>query len=178
LVNIPNLITLGRLVLVPTIVWLLIGNYYVTTFWLFVAAGISDAIDGFLARQFNAATELGAYLDPLADKALLVSIYVVLAVKAELPVWLAVMVVSRDVLIVGAFLLAWVINRPIDVRPLWISKANTFAQIVLAAVALADLAHRYDLNQIRVALIAIVAILTVSSAGAYLVGWMRHTARP
>ena len=175
--NIPNLITLGRLVLVPTIVWLLIADFYVLSFWLFVVAGISDSIDGFLARQLNAMTELGAYLDPLADKALLVSIYVVLGVKTEIPVWLAVMVVSRDVVIIGAFLLAWIIDKPVDVRPLAVSKANTFAQIVLAGVVLAALASGYELVPARTILVAIVAILTVGSAAAYLVSWAHHTAR-
>ena len=177
-VTLPNIITIARLILVPTIVWLMISNEHVFAFWLFVLAGVGDSVDGFIARQFNLATKLGAYLDPLADKTLLVSIYVVMAAKAEVPVWLTIMIVSRDALIIGAFLLSWVMDRPVEVRPLLISKLNTFAQIVLAALILADLASAdLGLAMTRNVMILIVAILTVSSAGAYLVGWARHTGR-
>ena len=80
-VTIPNLITIGRLFLVPFTVWLIVQGDAVTAFWIFILAGISDAVDGFLARQFNLRSKLGAYLDPLADKVLLVSIYVTFAVS-------------------------------------------------------------------------------------------------
>ena len=111
-------------------------------FIVFVIAGVSDAIDGFLAKRFDMATELGAYLDPLADKALLVSIYVTLAMLGKMPAWLTIVVVSRDIMIVGAIVLSWVLGKPVTIRPLRVSKLNTAAQIVLAALVLGSLGLR------------------------------------
>ncbi|MGH6925977.1 MAG: CDP-alcohol phosphatidyltransferase family protein, partial [Propylenella sp.] len=105
--TIPNFITIARLIGVPLIVWLMIADRFVEATALFVVAGISDAVDGFIAKRFGAASQLGAYLDPIADKALLVSIYVTLGLADHLPVWLVIAVVSRDILIVGAVVLSW-----------------------------------------------------------------------
>ena len=104
--EIPNLITLGRILLVPVVVWAIAtpGAMWIA-FVLFVAAGVSDAVDGFLAKRFAMTTELGAYLDPLADKALIVSIYLTLGIKGVFPRRLVILVVSRDIMIVGAFML-------------------------------------------------------------------------
>ena len=100
--SIPNLITLGRILLVPVVVWAISSGAMWIAFVLFLAAGVSDAVDGFLAKRFNMTTELGAYLDPLADKALIVSIYVTLGINNVIPRWLVILVVSRDIMIVGA----------------------------------------------------------------------------
>ena len=114
-VTIPNLITIGRLCLVPLIVWLILAPHPLAAFLVFIAAGVSDAVDGFLARQFNLRSDLGAYLDPLADKALLVSIYVSMAALGEIPVWVTILVVSRDFLIVGGVVLSWMLGPPMPV---------------------------------------------------------------
>ena len=106
IINIPNFITLGRIMSVPVIFWLLLSGQSKFAFFVFVCAGISDAVDGYLAKRFNWGTELGSYLDPLADKLLIVSIYIALGVRGELPLWLIIMVVSRDILIVVAVLLS------------------------------------------------------------------------
>src|SRR6187397_2933016 len=106
-------------------------------FLLLLAAGLSDAVDGFLAKRFNMATELGAYLDPLADKAMIVSIYVMLALVGAIPLWLVILVVSRDIMIVSAVILSWLVDRPVKLKPLAVSKLNTVAQILLALVVLA-----------------------------------------
>ena len=98
-------------------------------FLLFLAAGVSDAVDGFLAKRFNMASELGAYLDPLADKALIVSIYVALGIAEAIPRWLVILVVSRDIMIVGAVMLSWLVGKPVELKPLSVSKLNTVAQI-------------------------------------------------
>ena len=172
--TIPNFITIGRLILVPLIMWLIVADKPTTAFWFFVAAGISDAVDGFLARQFNMRSDLGTYLDPLADKALLVSIYIVFAVLAEIPVWLAMVVVSRDLLIVGGVVLAWMLGRPVAMHPRTVSKVNTVAQIVLAAVVLGDLAFPPDFAEVRAILVYVVAALTITSTAVYLVDWVRH----
>src|SRR5437763_6265642 len=110
--SIPNLITLARILLVPVVVWAIASNQMLFAFLLFVAAGISDAVDGFLAKRFGMTSELGAYLDPLADKVLIVSIYVSLGFVGAIPLWLVILVVSRDIMIVGAILLSWLIDRP------------------------------------------------------------------
>jgi CDP-diacylglycerol--glycerol-3-phosphate 3-phosphatidyltransferase len=96
--TIPNFITMARLLSVPLIVWLMIADRYVAAMLLFIIAGISDAADGFIAKRFGASSELGAYLDPVADKALLVSVFATLGFKGVLPAWVVVLVVSRDIL--------------------------------------------------------------------------------
>ena len=106
-INIPNFITLGRIMSVPMIFWLLLSGQNTGRVLVFVCAGISDAVDGYLAKRFDWRTELGSYLDPLADKLLIVSIFIALGVRNELPLWLVIAVVSRDILIVAAVLLAW-----------------------------------------------------------------------
>ena len=142
--SIPNLITLGRILLVPVVVWAITSGEMRIAFLLFLAAGISDAVDGFLAKRFHMTSELGAYLDPLADKALIVSIYVSLGIAGALPIFLVILVVSRDIMIISAFLLAWLVDKPMPVRPLLVSKANTVAQICLAALVLAEQAFGFD----------------------------------
>ena len=101
-------------------------------FVLFLAAGLSDAVDGYLAKRFHMTTELGAYLDPLADKTLIVSIYITLGINGLIPGWLVILVVSRDIMIVGAVMLSWLVGTPVKVKPLLVSKLNTAAQIVFA----------------------------------------------
>jgi cardiolipin synthase (CMP-forming) len=175
-VNIPNTLTLFRIVLVPLLVWLIIDHQMFTAFLLFMAAGLSDAADGYLAKRFNWHTELGAYLDPIADKALLVTIYVTLGLAGHLPVWLVIAVVSRDILIVGAVMLAWMMGRPVVVKPLLVSKVNTFAQILLAGVVLAELGLGLGLGYLVWILIWVTGTLTIMSAFAYFWSWLRHMA--
>jgi cardiolipin synthase (CMP-forming) len=175
-VNIPNTLTLARIVLVPLIVWLIITHEMTAAFVLFLLAGVSDAADGYLAKRFQWRTELGAYLDPIADKLLLMSIYVTLGFSNNLPAWLVIAVVSRDILIIGAFLLSWVLSRPVPVHPLLVSKANTFAQIVLASLVLAALGFGLGLEKPITFLIPVTGALTILSAGAYFFGWLTHMA--
>src|SRR6185437_10983221 len=130
--NIPNLITLGRILLVPVVVWAIASGAMWIAFVLFLAAGVSDAVDGYLAKRFQMTTELGAYLDPLADKALIVSIYLTLGINNLIPHWLVILVVSRDILIVGGIMLSWLVGKPLKIKPLVVSKLNTVAQIVFA----------------------------------------------
>jgi len=175
-VNIPNTLTLARIVAVPLLVWLIIDQEMLAAFLVFVLAGISDAADGFLAKRYGWNTELGAYLDPIADKALLVTIYVTLGLAGYLPVWLVIAVVSRDILIVGAVLLAWMMARPIIVKPLLVSKANTLSQIVLAGLVLAELGLGLGLGQLVWVLVWVTGTLTIVSAGAYFWAWRKHMA--
>ena len=172
--NIPNLITLGRVILVPIVFWLLVSGQTEAAFVAFVVAGVSDAVDGFLAKRFGWATELGAYLDPLADKLLIVSIFMALGVRGALPSWLVIAVVSRDILIVIAILLSWLLDHPVRISPLVVSKANTVAQIVLAATVLADEGFGLGLSAPRTVLVWLTAALTIASLSAYLRAWLRH----
>jgi cardiolipin synthase len=173
-VTIPNIISIARLLAVPLIVWLIIAHHPLAAFVVFVLAGISDGIDGFLARHLNLRSDLGGYLDPLADKALLTSIFISLTVLGDIPALVTILVVSRDVFIVAAIVLAWMLGRPMVIRPVLISKLNTVAQIALAGIVLADLAFGLELVNLRYWLIVAVVVLTLSSAGVYLVEWTRH----
>lgn len=172
--SIPNLITLGRVILVPVVFWLMLAGEAQAAFFVFLVAGISDAVDGYLAKRFDWATELGAYLDPLADKLLIVCVFVALGVRAELPSWLVIAVVSRDVLIVAGIMLAWVLGHPVHIKPFVVSKLNTTAQITLAATVLADNAFRVVPPLAREALIWVTAALTLASLVAYIRAWLRH----
>ena len=177
-INIPNFITLARVISVPVVFWLLLTGNAKLAFFVFVAAGVSDAVDGYLAKRFGWQTELGAYLDPLADKLLIVSIYIALGVSKELPLWLIVAVVSRDILIVAAVLLAWLMDQPVRIAPLLVSKLNTLAQLVLASTVLADLAFALHLEATRVWLCWITGTLTLVSLWAYLKTWLAHMTAP
>jgi cardiolipin synthase (CMP-forming) len=169
-----NLITILRLLLVPFVVFALLSGSMGWAFAGFVVAGMSDALDGYLARRLNQESELGAYLDPTADKLLLVSVFLVLGFLAELPLWLVIIVVSRDALIVGAVVLSSVMARPVAARPLMISKATTAIQIVLVALVLAELAFEMRLGPAREVVGGLTVLLTVASTAAYLVAWLRH----
>jgi cardiolipin synthase len=172
--SIPNLITLARILLVPVIVWAIAGGQVLLAFGLFMVAGISDAVDGFLAKRFGMTSELGAYLDPLADKALIVSIYVTLGITGALPRWLVILVVSRDIMIVGAVMLSWLMGNPVTVKPLLVSKLNTVAQIVLACLVLAALAFHWNVDSLLMLTMGAVAVLGLLSVGFYLAEWVRH----
>ena len=160
-------------------IWALIGGNYPLAFATFVVAGISDAVDGAIARHFDQQSTLGLYLDPIADKALLTTVFICLGFFGRLPDWLVIVVVSRDVLIVAAFLLAYVMGLPMTVRPLFVSKATTAAQIVLAASASsANRRSAVRLGLVTDLLVGLTLILTAVSAAAYLLDWLRHMASP
>lgn len=172
--TIPNLITILRFVLVPAVVLAMLQASWDWAFAGFLVAGISDGVDGFVARRFDQQSRLGAYLDPMADKLLLVSVFVVMGFIGQLPLWLVITMVSRDALIVCAVLLSSVMAHPVEMKPLFVSKANTAIQIVLASVVLGELALSVHLDPLRPVLILLSGVLTVASAAAYLVAWLRH----
>lgn len=172
--TIPNFITVFRFLLVPLVVYALLVGAWEWAFTGFLVAGISDGVDGFIARHFNQRSKLGAYLDPVADKVLLVSVFIVLGILGELPLWLVILAVSRDLLIISAVLLSTIIGHPVEMKPLMVSKANTTVQIVLAALVLGENAIGADFVTVREGLIYLSGLLTVASAAAYLVAWLRH----
>lgn len=178
--NLPNVISLGRLLAVPVAVWLVLSEQLLVAFWVFVAAGVSDAVDGFIAKHFDAETEFGRYLDPIADKVLLVSVYLALGNEGYLETWLVIMVVFRDALIVGGALLFQTLTQSLTMQPLMVSKVNTVTQIVLAAAVLG--VHGYAIAGDGVAedvvevLVYAVTVTTLLSGGAYVVTWSRRAA--
>lgn len=172
--NVPNFLTIGRFLLVPFTVWSLMSGNYVVAFWAFTIAGISDGLDGYLARRYQLQTELGAYLDPLADKSLMVAVYVTLAILSYIPLWLTFIVVTRDVLIVSAILLSRLVAQPVAIKPVFISKANTAAQIGLAAGVLLSLALGVSHEPTLIGASLLVAILTVGSFSVYMRVWLDH----
>jgi cardiolipin synthase len=172
----PNLISFARLLCVPVAVWLILNQRFAIAFWLFLLAGISDAVDGFIAKRFRAKSELGAYLDPLADKALLVSVFVTLGYAGAVQSWLVILIVFRDLLIVGGALLYATMFRGLRMQPLWISKLNTALQIALAAALLAKAGFGFPDGFTEI-LVHVVAATTILSGAAYVVKWGLKAAR-
>ena len=164
--TVANFITFLRLCAVPVAVWLVLRGQFLAAFWLFTAAGASDALDGWLARR-HGPTRLGGILDPIADKALLVSMFVTLAVVHVLPDWLAILVVFRDVVIVGGVLALSVLGHAVAIRPLPVSKLNTVVQIVMVAVTLLALGLGLDWPVLDTVLLWTVAASTLVSLAAY-----------
>ncbi|MEJ0096010.1 MAG: CDP-alcohol phosphatidyltransferase family protein [Methylocella sp.] len=172
--SLPNLITLGRLALVPVIIALIASQRWKEACVCFIIAGISDGLDGWIAKTFDLRTQLGAYLDPLADKALLVSIYVALAIVGVLPATIAIIVVARDMVIVAAFMMSWFLDKPLEVRPLLISKLNTLVQIIFAGLVLCVKAFDFPMGTWFEISLYVVAGLALASIGAYFGEWLRH----
>lgn len=174
--TIPNLISVCRLLAVPFIIWLISIQHYSSAFWIFLLAGVSDGVDGFIAKRFNQTTELGAYLDPIADKVMLVAVFLSLGIQGLLPLWLVILVISRDLLIVGAVMLSWVLHQPIQVKPLMVSKANTVSQIVLVCLVMAAMGFELELGFVVTLTVFLTAALTLLSTLAYLLDWFGHMA--
>jgi cardiolipin synthase (CMP-forming) len=172
--SIPNLITLGRILLVPIVVWSIAAGRLQLAFLLFMLAAVSDGVDGFLAKRFGMKTELGAYLDPLADKILIVSIYVTLGITQVIPLWIVILVVSRDLMIVGAIILSWLVDRPVRIKPHIVSKLNTGVQILYACLVLAVHGFQFGAEALLTPVMFLVAVLTLLSVALYLGQWIRH----
>ncbi|MDA8231512.1 MAG: CDP-alcohol phosphatidyltransferase family protein [Magnetospirillum sp.] len=165
--HVPNVLTLLRLLSVPVTVWLMAAGRMEPAFWLFVAAGATDAVDGTVARLFDARSLLGQWLDPLADKVMLVSVYVMLGAQGHLPLWLTVLVVLRDVLIV-AYAVVYALSGWFQGTPILISKINTAFQIALAGMVLGHLGGMWEAAMLIQAFIYTVAVTTAASGAAYL----------
>jgi cardiolipin synthase len=172
--HIPNLITGLRLLAVLPLVWWLIDGWYAAALCLFAVMGVSDAVDGFLAKHYRWRTTLGEYLDPLADKVMLVSTYLSLGWLGALPGWLVAAVILRDVMIVAGALAYHFVTRRLEVSPIWLSKVNTVAQVLLAIAVIFD-QFLAVADAVRVTLIAIVLVTTVGSGVQYVLKWSRRT---
>jgi cardiolipin synthase len=172
--SIPNLITLVRILMVPVVVWAIASGQMRLAFLLFFVAAISDGVDGFLAKRFGMMTELGAYLDPLADKVLIVSIYVTLGITGVIPLWIVILVVSRDIMIVGAIILSWLVDKPVAIKPHNVSRLNTAVQILYAVLVLGSFGFGIDAGPVLTLVMVLVAALTLLSVGFYVAEWVRH----
>ena len=173
----PNIISFARLVAVPIVIWMFLTDRVAVAFWLFIAAGVSDAIDGYLAKKLDARTVLGSYMDPLADKLLLISVFLMLGRGDYVPMWLVVLIVARDAALLGVSTLVVRKDRTTAMRPLLISKLNTTLQIVLAGLVLARLGLGFpNIGLGHDILVYAVAITTTISGIAYL--WRMHAVSP
>lgn len=170
----PNLITLARLLSAPGLVYLVLLENLAAAFWVFVLAGASDALDGLIAKRWRCVTTLGTYLDPIADKVLLVAAFVTLGMKGELPLWLVILVVSRDLMIVGGALIYQQITHDLQLHPLLVSKVNTTMQILLVAVVLVQPGLRLSLPAgVETILVWLTGATTLASGIAYVITWGR-----
>jgi cardiolipin synthase len=177
--TIANGVTAVRLFLVPFIVVALLNARYDQAFWMTLIAGFTDAIDGYLARAFGHKSIVGAYLDPIADKVLIHSLFGILTYQGHIPLWLVLLALGRDVAIVATVAVFTRLAKPgLRMQPLFISKLTTFAQITLVLATMADLAFTFDLPHWRDGLIWGVAAITFASWVAYFVVGLRALKAP
>jgi len=170
--TLPNMISLARLLSVPFNVWLILIDQWRFALVVFCLAGLSDALDGLLAKRFGMQSRLGSYLDPIADKVLLVSIFIALGTQQHLPLWLVILVVSRDILIAGGLVLLYLFDQPYEPKPFLSSKINTMMQIVLLALVIATLAFALEAIAPYVQILIMgVALTTVVSGTQYTMDW-------
>ena len=147
------------------------GNYSVALL-LFLASGITDGLDGYIAKRYNCVSRLGAILDPIADKLLISSAYVMLALIDDIPFYLLVVVVFRDlVIIIGYFVLLVVMDEKVEIRPIYSSKINTFLQIALVVFVLFEKAGWFVLDGLLGVLIFGVIMTSVVSGSQYVWLW-------
>ncbi len=173
--NIPNLLTLLRILLVPLIVIFLIDEAYLKALITFFISGITDALDGFLARLLHQKTVLGAYLDPIADKALLVTCFLTLSIEGIIPGWLTVVVISRDVIILTGTFILFMMSVSFEIKPILISKITTALQIitVLLVLILKSLPESFDYSWLLF-LYWLTALFTIISGLKYISVGMKH----
>ena len=175
--NFANIITVVRLLITPIIVWLIFSSYYGLGLIFFVFSGLSDALDGFIAKQYNQRTILGSYLDPVADKVLIVSSILALGYMGAIPPWLIILIVSRDLAILGAVIISWLVERSLKIEPIISSKINTFLQIFYTGLILLSLTYQEQIiyldNFILPTFSILIALSTLSSWFSYLILWLR-----
>lgn len=167
--NLPNLLTVLRLALVPPLAFALLSQHAAIAVGLFALAALTEAADGQVARRFKQVTVIGTILDPIADKALLVSVYLCLAATGAAPLWLVVLVIGRDGLILGGIGLLRLLERPATIRPLLIGKVNTALEISYALAVMLELAGVPVHAALLSAAASLVGISVMASSVSYLV---------
>ncbi len=172
----PNILSALRLVSAPIAAWLILHGIDYAALCVFCLAGASDAADGFLAKKFGLASRFGAWLDPAADKLLMLASFVSLTLVGAVPVWVTVLVIGRDIAIVLGVLLAQVLRLPLKVAPLMIGKVSTVVQVLYIAFVLLVLTLNANWPRIELAGEVAVALLTAGSFLAYALVWFRASA--
>lgn len=177
--NLPNALTVIRILLVPLFVYEVLEGHYAEGMAVFTLAAVTDALDGFVARFWKLRTRLGTFLDPMADKLLVTAAYVILSVKGMIPLWLALAVISRDVIIVLGALVVHMVNGKLHIRPHPVSKVNTFFQLLTVILALvrgmtlgAGTLHDWVLASLEPAIL-LTAVLTLVSGVIYILTGLR-----
>jgi cardiolipin synthase (CMP-forming) len=165
--SIPNFLTLIRIVLIPWFAILLINGSFNQALWVFAGAAVTDGLDGFAARWFSQKTRLGALLDPIADKLLLSTAFITLAIMKEIPVWLSVIVISRDVVIVLGVGILFYSQIKVEMKPTIYSKMTTLFQLLLICLVLSSGYIQLD-DWLRQGLILATLVFTVYSGLHYL----------
>ena len=168
---VPNLISLARLLAVPVAAYLIVERYYPAAFWLFMTACLSDGVDGFVAKRFDVESVVGKYLDPLADKALLLAVFLSLGSVGQIAVWVVFLIIFRDFLIIGGAILFHSVTQSLEMEPLRLSKVNTVLQFALAGLVLARLGLDVSFGLVESLLIYAVAATTIASGAFYVVIW-------
>ena len=175
--NFANIITVVRLLFTTIIIWLIFSSYYYLGLIFFVLSGLSDALDGFIAKQFNQRTILGSYLDPVADKTLIVSSILALGYMGAIPSWLIILIVSRDLAILGAVIISWLVERSLKIEPIISSKINTFLQIFYIGLILLSLSSKEEIIYLDIFILPtfsiLIALSTLTSWFSYLILWLR-----
>lgn len=166
--NLPNILTVFRILLVPIFVIFVIHNDFRMALLIFALAGITDGLDGLLARALRQRTTIGAYLDPVADKMLLISAYLSLTIKGMLPGWLSVVVVSRDVIILSGIAVIFFMGKALTIKPSVSSKLTTVFQILTVIAAL----YPFSLFYLRF-FVATTAVFTILSGLQYMYGGIK-----
>lgn len=172
--TVPNLITTIRIILAPVFVIYIINDELISALVILIITGLSDGVDGLVARLFNQKSRLGAFLDPLADKIILISAFVALSIRGFLPSWLTVMVISRDILILLGVSMLYLNGMKIDIKPAISSKITTCLQFFTVILVLArGLAS--DLEKYYAFLYYLTALFTIISFLQYMHHWFKLT---
>ena len=172
--QLPNLLTLLRIVMVPVVIVLLNQHEYPLALFVFTLAGITDGLDGWIAKKYQLQSALGAMLDPIADKLLLVSTYTMLAVLGDIPFWLLILVLFRDLLIVGGYWILVAMDKKAEIQPIWVSKFNTLFQILLVVLVLVHQSGWMMFDDLISATITMVVLTSITSGICYVRIGMRQ----
>nr|VFK61175.1 MAG: CDP-diacylglycerol--glycerol-3-phosphate 3-phosphatidyltransferase [Candidatus Kentron sp. TUN]VFK64657.1 MAG: CDP-diacylglycerol--glycerol-3-phosphate 3-phosphatidyltransferase [Candidatus Kentron sp. TUN]VFK70363.1 MAG: CDP-diacylglycerol--glycerol-3-phosphate 3-phosphatidyltransferase [Candidatus Kentron sp. TUN] len=173
--HIPNLITGLRFLLTPPVVLFLVFDEYLLALGIFFVAGLSDGVDGFLAKRYGWKTRLGSILDPLADKTLLLATFITLGGLSLIPLWLVGLIILRDAIIVGWAAAYQAITQRLEVRPNLFSKINTVTQILLALAVMFFEGTGFSWDGLENILVVLVFVTTILSGAIYLIEWAGKT---
>jgi len=176
ILNVPNSMTLARILITPVIAFLILEKNIMPALGLMILAGITDMLDGLIARYFNMRTTVGSYLDPLADKLLLIAVFVSLFIVDHVPLYLFLAVIFRDVVIVIGAITYELMTHNLKMEPTYVSKATTLAQIIYVVIVLVSMVTAMDAVWLN-AMAWLTFALTCASGIHYLVSWTQKAIR-